>query len=180
MEAVKPTAVEVVNTCAYAASGASAPILPVMQERHSQAWLMMQCANLQECARYLETYKAYENKPADNIRGRTDEDYLSRLQAALTCVRGVNRTDVLTMGATFKSAAGIMEASLDDLAACPGIGPTKVCTSPFTLQSYEGFYSGVEAILDICNSLQTLPAEFFSPGSIRLHDVQIQIQSKFT
>lgn len=85
---------------------------------------------LQECARYLETYKAYENKPADNIRGRTDEDYLSRLQAAMTCVRGVNRTDVLTLGAAFKSAAGIMQASLDDLAACPGIGPTKVSDRP--------------------------------------------------
>ena len=85
---------------------------------------------LQECARYLETYKAYETKPADNIRGRTDEDYLSRLQAALTSVRGVNKTDVLTTGAAFRSAAGIMQASFEELSACPGLGPTKVKISP--------------------------------------------------
>ena len=41
----------------------------------------------QECARYLETYKVYETKPADAIQGRTDEDYLSRLTAALTSVQ---------------------------------------------------------------------------------------------
>ena len=81
---------------------------------------------LQECARYLETYKSYETKPADAIQGRTDEDYLSRLNSALTTVRGINKTDVLTLGATFKTAASIMKASVEELAACPGLGPTKV------------------------------------------------------
>ena len=38
----------------------------------------------------------------------------------------VNRTDVLTLGGTFQTAAGIMQAGLDDLIACPGIGPTKI------------------------------------------------------
>lgn len=79
-----------------------------------------------ECARYLETFKAYESKPADLIQGRADEDYLSRLNAAITTVRGVNRTDVLTLGATFHTAAGIMQASMDELSTCPGIGPTKI------------------------------------------------------
>lgn len=81
---------------------------------------------MQECGRYLETYKSYETKPADAIQGRTDEDYLSKLTSAVTSVRGVNKTDVLTLGATFKTAAGIMKASMNQLAACPGIGPTKV------------------------------------------------------
>ena len=81
---------------------------------------------MQECARYLETYKSYETKPADAIQGRMDEDYLSRLNSALTTVRGVNKTDVLTLGATFKTASGIMKASMEELAACPGLGPTKV------------------------------------------------------
>lgn len=85
------------------------------------------CAfSVQECARYLETFKSFETKPADAIQGRVEEDYLSRLQAAMTTVRGVNRTDVLTLGRTFKSAAGIMQASMEELSACPGIGPTKV------------------------------------------------------
>jgi len=85
---------------------------------------------MQECARYLETYKVYETKPADAIQGRTDEDYLSRLTAAVTSVRGVNKTDVLTLGARFKSAAGVMRASQEDLSACPGLGPTKVSCGP--------------------------------------------------
>lgn len=68
----------------------------------------------------------YETKPADAIQGRTDEDYLSRLNSALTTVRGVNKTDVLTLGATFKTVTSIIKASMDELAACPGLGPTKV------------------------------------------------------
>jgi hypothetical protein len=46
---------------------------------------------LQECARYIETLKAYENKPASSIMEARDTDYLGRLTAALTAVRGVNR-----------------------------------------------------------------------------------------
>ncbi|BDA42501.1 DNA excision repair protein ERCC-1 [Coccomyxa sp. Obi] len=80
----------------------------------------------EECARYLETYKAYESKPADAIQGRTEEDYLSKLTAALTTVRGVNKTDVLTLGGAFKTAAGVMQANMQQLSALPGIGPTKV------------------------------------------------------
>jgi hypothetical protein len=41
-------------------------------------WLLLSCSN-EECARYLETIKMYENKPADNIQERTDHDYLSRV-----------------------------------------------------------------------------------------------------
>ena len=83
-------------------------------------------SGLQECARYLETYKSYENKPPDAIQGRAGEDYLSKLNAVLTTIRSVNRTDVATLGATFRTAAGIMNASFEELSACPGIGPTKV------------------------------------------------------
>jgi hypothetical protein len=35
--------------------------------------------SLEECGRYLETIKVYENKPADIIREHTDNDYLSRV-----------------------------------------------------------------------------------------------------
>ncbi|KAK9820143.1 hypothetical protein WJX72_006617 [[Myrmecia] bisecta] len=99
-------------------------------EQVTKAALLNDCTLIcawspEECARYLETYKAYETKPADSIQGRTDEDYFSRLNAAFTTVRGVNKTDVLTLASTFKSAGGIMQASMEELAACPGIGPTK-------------------------------------------------------
>jgi hypothetical protein len=35
--------------------------------------------SLEECGRYLETIKVYENKPADSIREHMDNDYLSRV-----------------------------------------------------------------------------------------------------
>lgn len=41
-------------------------------------------------------------------------------------MRGVNKTDVLTLGATFKTVTSIMKATMEELAACPGLGPTKV------------------------------------------------------
>lgn len=37
------------------------------------------CYSLEECGRYLETIKVYENKPADIIQGQMDTDYLSRV-----------------------------------------------------------------------------------------------------
>ncbi|RVX18983.1 DNA excision repair protein ERCC-1 [Vitis vinifera] len=85
------------------------------------------CAwSLEECGRYLETIKVYENKSADIIQGQTDTDYLSRLTHALTTVRHVNKTDVVTLGSTFGSLSHIMDASMEDLARCPGIGERKV------------------------------------------------------
>jgi hypothetical protein len=106
---------------------------------------------VQECARYLETFKSFETKPADAIQaclqlsmhthhlchvhsidasdehgcppltaeqmcrppqGRVEEDYVSRLHVAMTTVRGVNKTNVLTLGRAFKSVAGIMQVLL--------------------------------------------------------------------
>eukprot|EP01018_Ginkgo_biloba_P032655 Gb_16136 [translate_table: standard] len=82
--------------------------------------------SVEECARYLETIKTYENKPADSIQERTDNDYLSRLTSALTTVRHVNKTDVVTLGSAFGTLAGIMGSSMEELARCPGIGERKV------------------------------------------------------
>jgi hypothetical protein len=42
--------------------------------------------SLEECARYLETIKIYENKPADVIQERIDHDYLSRVMQNLYVV----------------------------------------------------------------------------------------------
>ena len=79
----------------------------------------------EEVARYLETFKLYENKTAESIQERTEADYLSRLTGALTSIRGVNRTDCVTLGSEFGSLAQLMLASPQQLAACSGIGPTK-------------------------------------------------------
>ena len=78
-----------------------------------------------ECGRYLETLKSYEKKPAEIIQKELGTDYVSRATAALTTIRGVNRTDVKTLGDTFGSMASVLQASEAELKACPGVGPVK-------------------------------------------------------
>ncbi|XP_019641926.1 PREDICTED: DNA excision repair protein ERCC-1-like isoform X1 [Branchiostoma belcheri] len=79
----------------------------------------------EEAGKYLETYKAYESKPADLIKEKTDKDYLSKATDFLTSIRSVNKTDVSTLVTTFRSIEGIIHASKEDLALCPGFGPQK-------------------------------------------------------
>lgn len=107
--------------------------------------------SVEECARYMETIKIYENKPADSIQERTDNDYLSRLSSTLTTVRHVNKSDVVALGSTFGTLSGIMGASMEELAHCPGIGERKVKRlydtfhEPFRrVMKYSGPASGTE------------------------------------
>lgn len=103
-----------------------APLEEVTSAALHNRFTLVCCFSVLECARYLETYKCYEHKPADGIKGRTETDYESRRSHVLTAVRGVNKTDVVTLGSRMGSVAGIMKADKQSLAACPGIGPTKV------------------------------------------------------
>ncbi|EDV19526.1 uncharacterized protein TRIADDRAFT_61989 [Trichoplax adhaerens] len=79
----------------------------------------------EEAGRYLETYKAYENKPPDLLKEKVDKDYLSKLTDCLTTIKSVNRGDVITLQSTFGSMDNIISASVQDLALCPGIGLQK-------------------------------------------------------
>uniref|UniRef100_A0A6J0T743 DNA excision repair protein ERCC-1 isoform X1 n=1 Tax=Pogona vitticeps TaxID=103695 RepID=A0A6J0T743_9SAUR len=79
----------------------------------------------EEAGRYLETYKAYEQKPADMLKEKIDQDYLSRMTDCLTSVKSVNKTDTLSLLSTFGSLANVVQASKEDLSLCPGIGPQK-------------------------------------------------------
>ncbi|XP_063557526.1 DNA excision repair protein ERCC-1 isoform X3 [Gorilla gorilla gorilla] len=56
----------------------------------------------EEAGRYLETYKAYEQKPADLLMEKLEQDFVSR------------------------SLEQLIAASREDLALCPGLGPQKV------------------------------------------------------
>lgn len=107
--------------------------------------------SVEECARYLETIKIYENKPADIIQERTENDYLSRLSNTITTVRHVNKSDVVSLGSTFGTLSGIMGASMEELARCPGIGERKVKRlydtfhEPFRrVMKYSGTANGAE------------------------------------
>ncbi|XP_006871398.1 PREDICTED: DNA excision repair protein ERCC-1 [Chrysochloris asiatica] len=79
----------------------------------------------EEAGRYLETYKAYEQKPADLLMEKLEQDFVSRVTECLTTVKSVNKTDSQTLLATFGSLDQLMAASREDLALCPGLGPQK-------------------------------------------------------
>ncbi|XP_035210661.1 DNA excision repair protein ERCC-1-like [Stegodyphus dumicola] len=79
----------------------------------------------EEAGNYLETYKMFENKSADLIKEKQDNDNYSQLIDCLTTIRSVNKTDAMVLLSTFKTLKGIIQASIEELAACPGFGPLK-------------------------------------------------------
>ncbi|KAJ2804381.1 ssDNA endonuclease and repair protein rad10 [Coemansia helicoidea] len=81
--------------------------------------------SLDEAGRYVETLKAFEHRPPDLIRERIDDSHMARMAGALTSVRSVNKTDVLTLASNFGSLAGLAEARLEALTLCPGVGELK-------------------------------------------------------
>ncbi|KAJ2716478.1 ssDNA endonuclease and repair protein rad10 [Coemansia spiralis] len=81
--------------------------------------------SLDEAGRYIETLKAFEHRPPDLIRERTDDSHMARVANTLTAVRSVNKTDVLTLASNFGSLAALSEAGLETLTLCPGVGELK-------------------------------------------------------
>ncbi|KAI3704312.1 hypothetical protein L1987_74529 [Smallanthus sonchifolius] len=127
--------------------------------------------SLEECGRYLETIKVYENKPAGLIQGQMDTDYLSRLSHALTSVRHVNKTDVVTLGSTFGSLSHIMDASMEDLARCPGIGERKV------KRLYDTFHEPFKRSIPKHPSTAETSAQHFTPSEVK-EDAEVARSSK--
>ncbi|KAI9023417.1 restriction endonuclease type II-like protein [Hyaloraphidium curvatum] len=79
----------------------------------------------EEAGRYLETFKAYENKGPDAIKARVEDGYLARLTGFLTSVKGVNKTDVVSLASSVGSLRSIIQAPKESLLAVPGFGDTK-------------------------------------------------------
>lgn len=79
-----------------------------------------------EAARYLETFKAYENKSATLIKEKIEADFLPKANDVLTSIRSVNKTDVVTLLSTFGTVRGLMNTSMEELSLCPGVGAKKV------------------------------------------------------
>ncbi|KPV71749.1 uncharacterized protein RHOBADRAFT_18939 [Rhodotorula graminis WP1] len=102
-------------------------------------YTLMTCWTSQEAGRYLEAYKQFESKPPDLIRERTDASYSAHMTAALTEVRGVNKTDVTTLMSSLGSFSKIVTAPASQLSTLPGLGDKKVrrlreaFTAPFVL-----------------------------------------------
>jgi len=81
---------------------------------------------LEEAGIYLSTYKLFEHKPPDLIKERIDNDYASIIRSALTSVKSVNKTDVMTLRSNFGSFSNIVHATPEQLLQCPGFGNLKV------------------------------------------------------
>ncbi|KAI9222325.1 restriction endonuclease type II-like protein [Blastocladiella britannica] len=86
---------------------------------------MLVATSNEECARYLEMYKLLESRPAESLQPKQQDDYMSRLTALLTQIKGVNKTDVLTLSAHFGCVRRIVEASEAELSSLAGIGDKK-------------------------------------------------------
>ncbi|XP_021001578.1 DNA excision repair protein ERCC-1 [Parasteatoda tepidariorum] len=86
---------------------------------------LMVCWSAEEAGSYLETYKMFENKSADFIKKRQDNDNYSQLVDCLTTIRSINKTDAMVLLSTFKTLKGIVSASVEELTLCHGMGPLK-------------------------------------------------------
>jgi DNA repair protein Rad10 len=83
------------------------------------------CSN-EECARYLETFKYFENKSTAAIQEKIETEFLPKVTRALTSVRSVNKNDVQTLLDVFGCLGNVCEASEQQLVLCPGLGEKKV------------------------------------------------------
>jgi DNA excision repair protein ERCC-1 len=79
----------------------------------------------QEAARYLETFKAFESKDASTIQKKKEVTFSEQVVDALGCIRSVNKTDAATLTSQFGNLRKVMNASIDDIRLCPGIGEKK-------------------------------------------------------
>ncbi|XP_017882907.1 DNA excision repair protein ERCC-1 [Ceratina calcarata] len=86
---------------------------------------LMLAWNAEDAGKIIETYKIYENKPPDAIMDRSDTAPYQKLSNALTTIRSVNKTDVVTLLSTFGTLKEIIKAGPNKLALCPGIGLQK-------------------------------------------------------
>ncbi|GAA6043456.1 hypothetical protein JCM8097_002868 [Rhodosporidiobolus ruineniae] len=104
-------------------------------------YTLITCWTAQEVGRYLELYKSLERKPPDLIRERVDDSYMAHLTSALTSVKGVNKTDCVTLISHFGSFEKILTAPSATLSSLPGLGDKKVkrlrdaFTAPFQLNA---------------------------------------------
>ncbi|TGZ67868.1 hypothetical protein CRM22_004555 [Opisthorchis felineus] len=81
----------------------------------------------EEAARYLEAYKALENKPPDDLMPATAAvtDHRAQITEFLTAVRPVTKADAASAINNFKTVADMINADVASLESCPGFGQRK-------------------------------------------------------
>ena len=81
----------------------------------------------EEAAKYIETFKVYENKPVDAIKKRVGNTFLERANEFLTSAQSISKTDAASLTRRFVTLARLgKDAHETTLKNIPGIGPNKI------------------------------------------------------
>lgn len=79
-----------------------------------------------EAARYIETFKAYENKSPDIIRERPKESYKQIAVECLTTIRYISTTNANNLIKNYGTMKNILLTSPEQLSLIPGMGEKKI------------------------------------------------------
>jgi DNA excision repair protein ERCC-1 len=79
-----------------------------------------------EAARYLETYKVMDGKDASMIQKRESTNVVDQMADFITACKPCSKTDASTVWSHFGTVSTVVQATKDELALCPGLGPVKV------------------------------------------------------
>lgn len=81
----------------------------------------------EEAARYLETVRAFDGKDPTPVIGKHEpKTHIEKIIRALGSVPSVNKSDASQLLTQFGCFRNLVNASIDELSLCPGIGPKKV------------------------------------------------------
>ena len=78
-----------------------------------------------EAARYIEFFNESE-RLVEKSNESNNNDYITQLHEALTCLHGIHKIDAATLAARFGTFACILRATHRSLLSSPGLGLTKV------------------------------------------------------
>lgn len=84
------------------------------------------CWSAQECGRYLELFKSFENAAPTSIRTHQSTSYSDRIEEFITVPRGINKTDAMSLVSSFGSIRTAVNASPEEILMVAGWGEKKV------------------------------------------------------
>ncbi|KRY35402.1 DNA excision repair protein ERCC-1 [Trichinella spiralis] len=121
-------------------------------------WTLILTWSPEEVGEYIESYKIYENKPAEFLMTKSAAtDSRSRLAELLTCIKPITKTDADSLIDMFGSLRKIAEATEEELSLCPGMGRRKA------KKLHEGFaklFSNETSAAEMKNDDELLLEEF--------------------
>jgi len=112
--------------CILDAHNSSQPLVMVTSLASANDFTVIVCWSNSEAARYLEMYKMHQKTSAESIQHKLQNEYAPRLDDVLSTIRSVNKSDVKVLSENFGSLKQMMQASMEELALCNGIGDKKV------------------------------------------------------